>query len=399
MSHSLFVAGNESDTTERTHHMAKISKLISSITGNKAPAARKSRAKKTDAQKAAILASIDQVEEHNATSASVVDHHTQTGSWVKPDVAEQIVLDAALEALDIDVIEPYAAPSSVSDQASDAPTPIFDCGDFANNLSDDELDAIAELTADESGSYVSFDGNMDAQSIMRQSFEPEAEASDEPQASNDVVEDEAPKTLSEILVSFSDEAVAEMVVEIAGELDDRAAFELRKNPDNGNIQGTLKKVRAQMVTKRAAKLLLSISVTPFFINRELHNGSAYNVYALGKVGDLIKGATDGVVANAINIACMKSLFAFRAAGATFTMECAKGAASKQYALTGVEASIRKHLISHTVSSSTAPTQASSTMQALETLGVVTRQGGGKNPSYTLTDAPITKKLEAMLLAA
>ena len=377
MSHSLFVAGNESDMTERTQHMTNISKKTS---------ARKTstRKTKTPAQKAAILASIDQVEENNATSASVVDHRTQTGSWLKPDVAEQIVLDGVLEALDMDVIEPYAAPSSVSDQVSDAPT----------LLSDDELDAIAELTADEPGAYVSFDGDMDAQSIMHQ-----AEASDEPQASNDLVEDEAPKSLSEILVSFSDEAVTDMVVNIAGELDDRASFEFRKNPDNGNIQGTLKKVRAQMVTKRAAKLLLSISVTPFFINRELHNGCAYNVYALGKVGDIIKGVTDGVVANAINIACMKSLFAFRAAGATFTMECAKGAASRQYGVLHVEAAIRKHLISHTVSATTAPTQASSTMQALETLGVVSRHGGGKNPSYVLTDAPITKKLEAMLIAA
>nr|WP_272481345.1 hypothetical protein [Methylobacterium sp. B34] len=38
------------------------------------------------------------------------------------------------------------------------------------------------------------------------------------------------------------------------------------------------------------------------------------------------------------------------------------------------------------------------MQALETLGIVKREGSSRNPTFTLTDAPITKRLEEVLFA-
>ncbi|AWV14862.1 hypothetical protein A3862_04550 [Methylobacterium sp. XJLW] len=60
--------------------------------------------------------------------------------------------------------------------------------------------------------------------------------------------------------------------------------------------------------------------------------------------------------------------------------------------------IRKHLLRHTVSASTAPTQASSTMQALETLGIVRREGSARNSTFHLTEAPVTQQLEAVLFA-
>jgi len=211
-------------------------------------------------------------------------------------------------------------------------------------------------------------------------------------------EDEAP-TLAQLIARIDEEAAKLRVVQIADAVDRRSAFEIDKNGDNDNIHRTLKKVRTQLVTLRAAKLFEAIHVPTGFINRSVHEGSQYNVYAMGKLADIVFGVTDGVVANAINVACMKSLFAFNKAGVPFTMETAKAAASKNYART-LDASVRKHLISHTVAPGTAPTQASSTMQALVTLGVVTTNGSGKNPTYFLqTEAPITKKLEMMLAAA
>ena len=64
----------------------------------------------------------------------------------------------------------------------------------------------------------------------------------------------------------------------------------------------------------------------------------------------------------------------------------------------LSAAARAHLISHIVAEGTAPTQASSSMQAFVTLGIVTRNETGKNPTFKLTDAPITKKLQALLAA-
>lgn len=206
-----------------------------------------------------------------------------------------------------------------------------------------------------------------------------------------------PTAYDELLATIKPEEIDEMVTWIADEIDTRADFEERKNPENSNIQRTLKKAREQLVTKRAAKVLIAANVDPAFINRTLHDGARYNVYALGKLADVVYAITDkGVLGNAINRACMKSLFACRAAGFTFNLETAKAAASDKVQ---IDAAIRKVLVRHTVSSSTAPTQASSTMQALATLGVVRAEGSTRNPTYKLTGHPVVEKLEVMLKAA
>ncbi|WP_372708705.1 hypothetical protein, partial [Klebsiella pneumoniae] len=142
--------------------------------------------------------------------------------------------------------------------------------------------------------------------------------------------------------------------------------------------------------KDTSRVMLAAQVDPSFINRTLHDGSCYNVYAIDKVADAVKGLADGVVSNAINRACMVSLFNMRKAGLPFTGEVAKACASDKHP---IDLAIRKHLVRHTVSASTAPTQASSTMQALETLGIVKREGSSRNPTFTLTDAPIVQRLE------
>lgn len=231
-------------------------------------------------------------------------------------------------------------------------------------------------------------------------------ALDEVEAQAEDVVDEAPAevldqaeglTFEQITDSFSDEEVTEVVHEIAACIDDRVEFEKDKNPDNNNIQRTLKKAREQMVTKRAAKVFLATNVSPNIMNRVFHEGSRYNVYAIGKLGDVVRGLTDGTLMNAINLACMRSLFAFRKAGLTFTGEMAKAAASDKIRIT--DSAIKAALVRHTVSASTAPTQASSTMQALETLGIVKREGSHRNPIFTLTDNPAVAKLEKLLDAA
>jgi len=102
-----------------------------------------------------------------------------------------------------------------------------------------------------------------------------------------------------------------------------------------------------------------------------------------------------LISLAINIAVMKSMFKFRAAGLSFTGEMAKCCASDKIR---IAASLSKELVRYTVSASTAPTQASSTMQALQTLGVVINKGSPKLPVYELTDTPATTRLQSLLAA-
>lgn len=199
----------------------------------------------------------------------------------------------------------------------------------------------------------------------------------------------------ELMLSHDEVAIQGMTAEITAAIDARTAFETEKHGSGHNIHKTLSKVRKALMWKDTSRVMLAANVDPSFINRTLHDGSRYNVYAVDKVADAVKGLADGVVSNAINRACMVSLFQMRKAGLPFTGEIAKACASDKV---HVDLAIRKHLMRHTVSASTAPTQASSTMQALETLGIVKREGSSRNPTFTLTDAPITKRLEEVLFA-
>lgn len=215
-------------------------------------------------------------------------------------------------------------------------------------------------------------------------------------------------TLDNLIAKISDDEAKVKVFHIARQLDIREAFQIEKadllaaekgGEPSLNILKTLKAIRQQMVTLRAAKLFSAIKVDPDFMNRSIHAGACYNVYAIPKVADIVYGVTNGVIRNAINIACMKTLFRLHDLEIPMTMEVAKSAASKQYGIKHMNAAIRAHLISHTVAEGTASTQASSTMQALCTLGVVSSNNVGKNPTFTLNaDAPITKKLRELIAA-
>jgi hypothetical protein len=195
--------------------------------------------------------------------------------------------------------------------------------------------------------------------------------------------------------SFSDEDVLAKAHAISDAIDVRGDFETQRDPNNVNIHKTLKKVRSAFVSKAAARVMLATNVSETFINRSVHEGACYNVYALGKIADLMKAATDGAMTTAINIACMRSLFAMQAAGKAFNLETAKACASKQYPC---DAAIRQHLVRHTVAPGTAPTQASSTMQAMVTLGIVSTSGSAKNPTYALTKSPIVARMREVLAA-
>lgn len=204
-----------------------------------------------------------------------------------------------------------------------------------------------------------------------------------------------------VLASVSNEDVDAKLAATVAAIDERADFEKVKDASNTKIQKTIGKVRSQICTKRAARLLCATNVDPTILNRSLHDGARYNVYAMGKLSDVIYGLTNaddgvkGAIRNSINLACMRSLFHFRAAGVQFTGELAKCAASDKIR---VEHAVKAMLVRHTVAASTAPTQASSTMQALETLGIVRRSGSSKNPNFDLTSNPIVGKLEKALAA-
>ncbi|MER9176355.1 hypothetical protein NKH72_22505, partial [Mesorhizobium sp. M0955] len=205
-------------------------------------------------------------------------------------------------------------------------------------------------------------------------------------------------TLEELIaVELTDhDAIEATKTVIAAAFDDRAAFQRAKDSDNETIHKSLNKSRAKLIQEKSVACLLATSTSPDFITDSMHQGSAYNVYAADKLCDIVGALSGGVLHNAINVAVMKSLFQFRAANEVFTGEMAKAAVSDKIRVQG---QIAKLLKRHTVSPQTAPTQASSTMQALQTLGIVVNKGSQKYPAYHLTDSPQTRRMEVALAAA
>lgn len=205
-------------------------------------------------------------------------------------------------------------------------------------------------------------------------------------------------TFGDLVANVTDSSYKSMKAEMAAQLDARLEFEERKSLETGkdNIFRNLSKTRGKLVAAYApSATFCALDIDPAFFNRVLHDGSRYSVYAANKLADLCEGLVNSGLANAINQAIVRSLFAVEAAGGQFTMELAKAACSKQYR---VDSPYSRNLIRHSVSTSTAPTQASSTMQALQTLGVVRLVSSRKNAAYEVVDGPATRRLKEVIAA-
>lgn len=200
---------------------------------------------------------------------------------------------------------------------------------------------------------------------------------------------------AEIVEQVSDESRQETMTRIDTQIDTRAEYERTQAPGNSSIQDKLKAARKKLVLPGIAGLMIAANVDPTFINRSVGGSKRFNIYAVAKLADLLHALNTGQMQNAVNLAVMKSLFRFRAAGMPFTGQAVLGAVSDKVRL---EKAIADCLVRHTASPGTAPTQSSSTMNALQVLGVVRNTGTARSPVWELTDAPVTKRFEEMLAA-
>ena len=228
---------------------------------------------------------------------------------------------------------------------------------------------------------------IDPSVLAQMASELEAPVADEPAAP---VTDEPQKTLAELLNDVTEEDKTLMLARIAKAFDTRAATEQAQNPANTNIQDTLKKGIKKMALPGIAAMICATGVDPDVINRSIVEGKRFNVYGIDKLNDLLHGLNSGHFQNAINQAVMRSMFKFRKAGVAFTGMMVQAAISDKVI---VDKAMNALLVRHTVSAATAPTQASSTMNALVALGVVVNKGSAKYPIWELTNAPVVAELE------
>lgn len=202
-----------------------------------------------------------------------------------------------------------------------------------------------------------------------------------------------PGVLKEMLEAVTEEQKVHKQAEVNDAFARRASFERSRGSKK---LGKLDSYRQKMSTLPLCAVLVATDVDPDFINRSISEGKRFNIYAIDKLNDVLMGLETGTLKNAHNRAIMKSLFAFRKAGMSFTGLMAQAAASDKIK---VEPDQAKLLTRHTVDAGTAPTQASSTMSALQIMGIVINRGSQKYPEWTLTDTPQTRALEEVLAAA
>lgn len=200
---------------------------------------------------------------------------------------------------------------------------------------------------------------------------------------------EPPSSFTEMLDAVTTEQVDLMRAALLVAFGERARFENEADATNDNIQKTLSKELAKHQLPNLLRALVGAKVDANYVNVSEMGSKRRNVYALQKLSDLLYGAVTGHIKNAINLAVVTSLARLQATTLALTGEVAKACASDK---TIVGSDYKGIIQRHTVAESTASTQASSTMTALEVLGVVTNAGTRNGPVYKLTETALAKRL-------
>lgn len=192
------------------------------------------------------------------------------------------------------------------------------------------------------------------------------------------------RSFQELFDEVDEAAGAKMGAALLAAYAQRAQHERDKSPNNDNIQRTLSNAMKK-ITPGVSKALVAIGGSESFINADKKR----NVYTFPKVRDFLYAAVSGQMENAINKATLKSMVVLMDHKLPFNSQVAKGCASDKFP---VEVHYLPHLHRHTVSASTADTQHSSTMSALEILGVVKVVSEGKQKVWEFTETPLAKRL-------
>lgn len=260
-----------------------------------------------------------------------------------------------------------------------------------------EAEILAAETADDETPQINIvealaEANGASEALAQAADEAQDEAAD--QAADEAQADDA-LPYADLVAAVTADQVVQMQASLSAAFADRAAYEQRSNPNNMNIQKTLSKVQKGHLAHGISQAMRAIGLDPNYLNKSEVSGKRRNVYALEKLQDLIYGAQTGHVKNAINAAVLVSLHRLETAGVPFTGAVAKACASDKIAVDGqLKALLRRH----TVSESTASTQSSSTMTALEDLGAVVNSGTQKHPVWAFADTAIGKRLREVAVA-
>ncbi len=152
----------------------------------------------------------------------------------------------------------------------------------------------------------------------------------------------------------------------------RKDYEAEKNADNGSMQLTLDKLAKAADHEVIAELMVAANIDPAFINRSERSTARFNVYAAEKVVNVARALAAVQTLNHYTRAVLATAKALEGAELVMTHKDAVAACSMDVRHTDNkrEAIIKAVRYQKHTSSSTASTQASSSINALQLWGVL-----------------------------
>lgn len=218
--------------------------------------------------------------------------------------------------------------------------------------------------------------------------------------SNDV---QAAYIFSEALKAHSDDDAKAFALKLGASFDERVQHEI-----SSHINGTadlpivkkLNKYRARLALPSIAKVFMETSTTPAFVNttrQKEAGGKRFNIYAVEKMIDIVEALSGAKkVTNAHNLAIGKSMINFEEAGASFTGEMALCASSKEIRSQDPNVKLLNRYI---VAKQTAGTQSSSTLNAMQALGLIINKGTKRAASWVFADTDQARAYKELLKTA
>lgn len=171
------------------------------------------------------------------------------------------------------------------------------------------------------------------------------------------------------LNAVSPQSVGKMKKAVERAFNARVAFETVGGESmTANMSRKIEHAQRSMQTDSIARLLCACDVDPEYINREIHKGSRYNIYALEKDVDVMIALVNGVrFNNKYNDVTAQSLIRFNAANKVMNNRDAQAQFCPDIASDNKGMLVK---FDRFVAPSTADTQASSTLNSFMILGIV-----------------------------
>ncbi len=186
--------------------------------------------------------------------------------------------------------------------------------------------------------------------------------------------------------------------------DDRIAYECSKNAANVTIADKINSVRKTLTNDKIATVMIACSYNVADINKQERTSNRRNVYAIQKEMNIAQFIAAAAALNHYTLAIFKTAVALEAATFTLTHATARAACSVDVktSVAAQQSIVIKNRYAKHIDASTASTQSSSSLNALQALGVLVEGRDAANDvTYTLNRQShaaieIAKRLELSL---